>query len=281
MNGTIFDIQRFSIHDGPGIRTTIFLKGCNLKCLWCHNPESQAHHSELLFYQDKCIGCGACKQVCPKNEEDPCVACGNCTMACSQNARELAGKTVSPEEVTEIILKDKKYYLTSGGGITLSGGEPLLQSDFSLEILKKAKANGLHTAIETAGNVKWEIFEKVLPYLDLILFDIKAIDEETHRYCTGVSNKLILENAEKLKKQSVKILFRMPVVPTYNDAEVTNVRAFTEGFDLELMPYHEIAKNKYRALSRPYQTEAVVPPTKEEMEKMAAEHHAIYSPSGI
>lgn len=281
MDGKIFDIQRFSIHDGPGIRTTVFLKGCNLKCLWCHNPESQSSTDELLFYQDKCIGCGACRRVCRKNENEPCVACGKCVTVCPRDARELAGKTVSAKEVMETVLKDKKYYVTSGGGVTLSGGEPLLQRDFVLEILKNAKANDLHTAIETAGNVQWETFEQVLPYLDLILYDIKAIDEKTHRHCTGVSNRLILENAEKLKKQSTKLLFRMPVVPGYNDAEVKRVRAFTEGFDLELMPYHEIAKNKYRALSRPYYTEDASPPSKDEMEKLATEIRAIYSPSGI
>ena len=281
MDGKIFDIQRFSIHDGPGIRTTVFLKGCNLKCLWCHNPESQSSTDELLFYQDKCIGCGACRRVCRKNENEPCVACGKCVTVCPRDARELAGKTVSAKEVMETVLKDKKYYVTSGGGVTLSGGEPLLQRDFVLEILKNAKANDLHTAIETAGNVQWETFEQVLPYLDLILYDIKAIDEKTHRHCTGVSNRLILENAEKLKKQSTKLLFRMPVVPGYNDAEVKRVRAFTEGFDLELMPYHEIAKNKYRALSRPYHTEDASPPSKDEMEKLATEIRAIYSPSGI
>lgn len=281
MNGTIFDIQRFSIYDGPGIRTTVFLKGCNLKCLWCHNPESQLSRSELLFYRDKCIECGACKRICANENNAPCTACGKCVPACPANARELAGKTVSASEVMETVLKDKKYYATSGGGVTLSGGEPLLQSDFAAEILKKAKTNGLHTAIETAGHVNWSVFEKVLPFLDLILYDIKAIDEATHFRCTSVSNKLILENAEKLKKRPVKLLFRMPVVPAYNDKEVTAVRTFTKGFDLELMPYHKTAKNKYKALSRPYLTENAVPPTKEDMEKLASAIDAIYSPSGI
>ena len=283
LKGNIFDVQRFSIHDGPGIRTTVFFKGCNLKCLWCHNPESQKMNPVLLYYRDKCISCGECSKICNNTFTKNCIACGKCADICPQKARRVSGREESTENIVKQVLKDKEYYKTSGGGVTLSGGEPLLQSDFALEILKEVKKAGIHTAIETAGNVKWEIFEKILPHVDLFLFDIKGIDEENHIKNTGVSNKQILENACKLSESGANILFRMPYIPEFNDFEAEAVVKFTKSFnkDLELMAYHNIAIGKYNALNRCYETEKITPPDKDFMKALATKLGAIYSPSGI
>ncbi len=283
IKGSIFDIQRFSIHDGPGIRTTVFFKGCNLKCLWCHNPESQSFKPVLLYYKDKCTGCGECAKLCPNTFSESCTACGKCADICPQKARRVSGRDENAENIVKQVLKDKEYYKTSGGGVTLSGGEPLLQSDLCLEILKEVKKAGIHTAIETAANVKWDIFEKILPYVDLFPFDIKGIDEANHVKNTGVSNKLILENAKKLSEKGANILFRMPYIPDFNDFEAEAVVNFAHSLnkDLELMAYHNIAVGKYSALNRCYETEKVTPPDKEFMKNLAAKLGAIYSPSGI
>ena len=164
----IINIQRFSIHDGPGIRTTVFMKGCNLRCLWCHNPESQSFKPQRMFYKHKCVNCGACKKACDKAFEPECEACGKCVEACHYGAREISGKSIGLEELFREIEKDKDFYEVSGGGVTFSGGEPLLQDEFLLEILKLCKEHHIHTAVETAGNVEWSRIEALLPYLDFI-----------------------------------------------------------------------------------------------------------------
>lgn len=279
MKGTVFDVQRFSIHDGPGIRTTVFLKGCTLRCLWCHNPESQKREPELGFFSHKCTMCGACKKVCEKAFERGCVRCGKCAEVCPTGARELFGKERSGEEVFSVIKRDKEYYLTSGGGVTVSGGEPLLQADFCAEILRLCKEAGIHTAVETAGNVPWENFLKVLPFCDLFLYDVKVMDEDKHRELTGSDNKLILANAEKLRALKKDILFRTPVVPGYNDDQMDKIAAFC-GKNHELLAYHEIGKSKYQALGREY-TVVTRPPSMEEMKSLAERVGAIYSPSGV
>lgn len=281
MEGNIFNIQRFCIYDGPGIRTTVFLKGCNLRCLWCHNPESQRAKKELMLYKDRCVGCGECVKICDKTFSEMCVGCGECVKVCTHGAREVTGRMESVEEVCKVILKDKEYYKTSGGGVTLSGGEVLLQIDFAEALLKECKQHHIHTAIETAANVPWEYFERVLPYLDLIMFDLKSIDEENHIRCTGVSNKRILENAEKLMRTDKKILFRMPVVPGFNDHEVEAVASFVSGYDLELLAYHQTGNGKYEALNMDCFTSDVVPPEKEYMQELAEKNHALYTPTGI
>ncbi len=281
MNGNIFDIQRFSIYDGPGIRTNVFLKGCNLRCLWCHNPESQSAKKQLLFYKNKCVGCKKCSEICDKTFTDKCIACGKCANVCLYGARKISGETVSSDEVVDIVLKDIEYYRTSGGGVTLSGGEPLLQPEFAAEILKKCKEKGVHTAIETAANVSWKNFEYVLPYLDLILCDIKGIDEELHIKNTGVSNRRILENAKKLKESSTKVIFRTPVIPGYNDGEVEKIAKFCSPSEHELLAYHNTALGKYDALNLPYELESVETPTREFMEKLAENVNAKYNFTGI
>ena len=273
----IINIQRFSIHDGPGIRTTVFLKGCNLRCLWCHNPESQSLRSQRMFFRHKCIGCGACIQVCAKAFEPVCNACGKCVEVCRYGAREISGKNISVEECFREIQKDKDFYLVSGGGVTFSGGEPLLQGESLLEILKLCKGDGIHTAIETAGNVEWNQIEAVLPYLDYILYDIKAINEEKHQEFTGVSNRLILENAQKLMKAAKgKLLFRMPVIPGYNDSEYEKIAEFVKGYPLELLPYHTIGKGKYDALGMTYPLDDVKAPTAEDMRRLADKYEHVF-----
>ena len=281
MNGKIFDIQRFSIFDGPGIRTNVFLKGCNLRCLWCHNPESQKCESQLMFYKNKCTLCGECKKMCEKAFTAECVSCGKCVSVCHSGARKITGREMSADEVVSEILKDRAFYETSGGGVTLSGGEPLLQIDFAVVILKKCREKNINTAIETAANVPWEFFEKALPFLDNILCDVKCIDSALHKKLTGVSNERILENAEKLKKENVNLVFRMPVIPTLNDGEVQAVKAFAGDTPLELLAYHSTGKGKYDALGEEYLIDEIVPPTTEYMNSLAEKNSCVYSPTGI
>ena len=215
MKAIIFDIQRGSYVDGPGIRTTVFFKGCNLKCKWCHNPESQSCKKQMLFYKDKCSGCGKCKTVCQYSLKN-CDFCGKCALFCPNEAREICGKEYTIEEVFAEIIKDKDFYLSSGGGVTFSGGECMLQIDFLREILQKCKENGIHTAVDTAGSVPWEYFERILPYTDLYLYDVKCISEELHKDGTGAANTLILKNLKKLSKTEKEIIVRAPVIPEFN-----------------------------------------------------------------
>ena len=281
MNGKIFDIQRFSIYDGPGIRTNVFLKGCNLRCLWCHNPESQSMKNELMLNHDKCVDCGECSKICDKTFTSDCTACGKCAEVCAHKARKIKGETVSAENIVKTVLKDNEFYKTSGGGVTLSGGEPLLQADFAAEILKKCKESGIHTAIETALNVKWESVEKILPYTDLVLCDIKCIDEKKHIDCTGVSNKLILENAQKLRASGVNVIFRTPVIPGYNDDEIGKIAEFCGDYEYEILAYHKTGCGKYKSLGREYALSSVEPPSAEFMNGLSEKYGAKYNRTGM
>ena len=246
MKATIFDIERNSYVDGPGIRTTVFFKGCNLRCKWCHNPESQNFEKEILFYRNKCTDCGRCKNLTADDEN----------FFCFNDAKEICGKEYTVDEVFDEIIKDKAYYETSGGGVTFSGGECMLQIDFLCEILKKCKDNGIHTAVDTAGHILWESFEKIIPFTDLFLYDVKAMDKEIHRKNTGVGNELILENLAKLLKQGVNVWIRIPIVSGVNDnkADLEEVKTFFEqnGYPkkIELLSYHAMGEHKYAALSR-------------------------------
>ena len=271
ITATIFDIQRNSYVDGPGIRTTVFFKGCNLRCAWCHNPESQSAEKEMLFYKNRCIGCGKCKEKCAYRLEK-CELCGKCTIFCPKDAREICGKEYTTEEVMKEILKDKALYEASGGGVTFSGGECMLQIDFLEEILKECKKNGLHTAVDTAGHVPFSYFERILPYTDLFLYDIKCLDSEKHEKFTGVKNERILENLEGLLKGGAAVWIRIPVIPGVNDEneEMQGIKALLDSFEkpekVELLPYHAMGEHKYGALGR--EAEVFSVPSKERMEAL-------------
>lgn len=249
----IFDIQRNSFVDGPGIRTTVFFKGCNLRCKWCHNPESQSFEKQMMFYKDKCTGCGKCREVCP-NHLKKCDFCGKCELYCPADARKVCGREYTPAEVFAEVIKDKAFYDNSGGGVTFSGGECMLQLDFLREILEKCKSAGIHTAVDTAGNVPWKSFEKILPFTDLFLYDIKAFGAELHRKGTGVSNELILENLKNLSGRA-DVIVRIPVIGGYNDndEEIRQIADFLKQIKIikaELLPYHAMGEHKYTALGR-------------------------------
>ena len=253
MKGFIFDIERGSYVDGPGIRTTVFFKGCNLRCAWCHNPESQSPKPQMMFYKNKCTGCGKCKEKCP-NHLESCELCGKCTIYCPHDAREICGKEYTVDEVMREILKDKVFYENSGGGVTFSGGECMLQIDFLEEILKECKKNGIRTAVDTAGHVPYESFERILPHTDLFLYDVKCFDSVKHKQYTGVGNKLILDNLKTLLGTGKAVWVRIPIIPTVNDTEeeMQQISAFLEAHKsyerVELLPYHAMGQHKYSAL---------------------------------
>ena len=271
MKATIFDIARGSYVDGPGIRTTVFFKGCNLHCAWCHNPESQSKNIQMMFYASKCVSCGNCKEKCP-NSLEKCDLCGNCTIFCAHGAREICGKEYTVDEVMSEILKDKLFYEASGGGVTFSGGECMLQIDFLLELLKACKAEGIHTAVDTAGHIPYEYFEKIFPYTDLFLYDFKCFDTETHKKYTGVGNELILQNLARLLKEKVPLWIRIPIIPDVNDSEdeIKSILGFItengKAEKIELLPYHTMGEHKYAAIGKAVQKFTV--PNDEKMEQL-------------
>ncbi len=287
MQGIITEIQRFSVHDGPGIRTTIFFKGCNLRCFWCHNPETHRMEPELQLQLVRCIGCGACFAVCPHEAHqmvdgqraflrERCQACGRCAAECFAEALVLIGRRVEVEEVMAEVRADRPFYANSGGGVTLSGGEPLLQPAFCRALLAACRAEGIHTAIETAADVPWERIEGLLPLLDLVMLDIKTLDDGVHRASTGVSNARILENARRLGATGKPLIVRTPVVPGVNDQveAIGAIARFAAGLPglvrYELLPFHPMAANKYDSLGRSYAARTLPRPAPEAMETLAA-----------
>ena len=255
----IFDVQRNSFVDGPGIRTTVFFKGCNLQCAWCHNPESQSPKIQLLYFKDKCFGCNRCKAACPHNFKH-CTFCGACAALCPNNARELCGSEYSANVLVQEVLKDKRFYEHSGGGVTFSGGECMLQIDFLETMLKKCKEHGLHTAIDTAGNVPFSYFERILPFTDLLLYDVKCFDSIKHKHYTGAGNELILENLSKLLQRGNDIWVRIPVIADINDSEqeMLAIKAFLDTYGtpkrIQLLPYHAMGMHKYAAIQKDAQS---------------------------
>ena len=259
----IFEIKPFAVHDGPGIRTTVFFKGCPLRCVWCHNPEGLFKAPQLAAYAHKCISCGSCAAACPQGAHqlregshvflrENCISCGTCVGVCPQNALTLYGKEVTLEWLLPQLLADKEFYDASGGGVTLSGGECLLQPDFCAALLRELKANGIHTAVDTCGAVPREAFDMVLPYTDLFLYDVKAVDSSLHRRLTGRDNEQILKNLLALDRVGAEIELRVPVIPGCNDSEPDAIRAFAKTLrhphKLTLLPYHNLAGSKYAAL---------------------------------
>ena len=287
VTGVVTDIQHFSIHDGPGIRTTVFVKGCNLRCFWCHNPETIAVRPELQYFPDRCIACGACVEVCPESahavrdgkhsfDRARCTGCGACAQVCYARALEMAGRIRTAQEVVQIVLRDRVFYETSGGGVTVSGGEPLLQPDFTRSVLAGCREAGIHTAIETAGNVSWDRIATVLPVTDLVMMDIKTMDPVTHRREIGASNARVLENARRLSESGVPLIVRTPVVPGVNDEEasVGAIAAFASELPTlvgyELLRFHMMAGAKYAALDLECRAADLPGPTTEQLDRLAA-----------
>lgn len=276
----IINITRFCTDDGPGIRTTVFLKGCPLRCAWCHNPESQDPTPEILWDMQKCSLCGLCAEVCKAKAHrvedgrhlfspDKCTRCGRCAEVCPIGALELSGKRVSTAEVFEEIKKDAVFYTTSGGGVTVSGGEPLMFPDFTAELLRFCKEEGIHTVIETSGFANRSALDKVLPFCDLILFDIKENCEERHKKYTGVPQKPIIENLRYIDESGVPTLLRAPIIPGFNDRDehFSALRALKKSLKncrgLQIMPYHSMGAYKYKKLQREYLCDIVPEPDAE------------------
>jgi pyruvate formate lyase activating enzyme len=293
--GIVFNIQRFSLHDGPGIRTTVFLKGCSMRCFWCHNPEGIAPGPELQYFAGLCIGCGKCAQVCPVGahvvdgsghafSRERCTMCGGeearCVAACPAAALVAVGRPMDTEEVAAEVLRDAPFYATSGGGLTLSGGEPLLQHEFARTILERCADAGVHTAVETAGCYPWGLLEGILPVTRLLMMDVKHMDPMKHREATGVDNALILENVRRAAATDVPLVVRVPVVPGVNDTagEIAAIREFTRGLvdarrggspiSLELMTFNRLASGKYRSLGADDPYEGLAAPSAERMTEL-------------
>ena len=277
---TVFNIQRFCINDGPGIRTTVFLKGCMLRCLWCHNPESNSPTPQLMLHKINCIGCGECVQSCPKGlhsfdsdgqhkiDRALCTSCGTCADACV-GALEICGKDMTVDEILAEVMKDESFYKNSGGGMTISGGDPLFSPAFTLELLKKAKDKGLHTCIETCGHAKWEDVEALIPYVDLFLWDVKETDSLRHKEYTGVSNERIMENLRRLDAAGAEIILRCPIIPGYNDREehLLSIGRLAEELssvvEVNVEPYHPMGSSKSEELGEEYPLQNIPFPEKE------------------
>ncbi len=285
-NGIIFDIKKFSIHDGPGIRTTVFLKGCPLSCQWCHNPESQRSVREKLFAVRRCIGCRECLAACPAKavcetetgivtDQEKCLQCGTCSDICPAEACETAGREMTVNQVMDDIEKDMAFFDESGGGVTFSGGEPLSQPDFLSALLTACKERRIHTAVDTSGFSPWHVIDRIRHQVDVILFDLKLMNDEKHRQFTGVSNRGILENLRSLSFGGHRIRIRIPVVPGITDDEdnISAIGLFAAGLPsvppIDLLPYHHLAAAKYERLGRNYSLKDIQPPLVDSMTRIA------------
>lgn len=287
----VFEIERYATKDGPGIRTVVFFKGCNLRCIWCQNPESHLMKPEVMYSAEQCAGCRKCLSACPNgsikeippfgfiSNHDTCLLCGACVDACFYAARKIVGQKYTIDNLMEEILKDKHFYDNSGGGVTFSGGEPLLQYKAVSEIARQCRSRGIHTALETAGHVEWTVFKAIVPYMDLIFYDVKHIDGKLHKAYTGVSNKLILENLQKLSMQFDNIIVRIPIVPNVNNTIDVQRRIYsflsksTRVKTVELLPFNKLGAGKYNGLGRVYEMGNTKSMHKEDCHPFAEEAH--------
>ena len=277
----IFNIQKFSLHDGPGIRTTVFIKGCPLRCRWCANPESQSARMQLLYDRAKCLLCGRCEAGCPAQairltpdgvriDEDACAQCGQCAASCPGDALSVEGKPMTVNEVLRVCMQDQMFYEESGGGVTLSGGEPLVHPEFALALLTALRQKGVHTALETTGCVAPEVFERVTAQADLLLFDVKHPDAERHRWGTGVDNGTILANLRRAVAAGKAVLPRIPVIPGFNNS-IDAARQFAALLNgvgakrVQLLPFHQFGEKKYALLGRDYDMSNVKPLHEEDL----------------
>jgi pyruvate formate lyase activating enzyme len=287
MTGTIFNIMRFAVNDGPGIRTTVFLKGCPLACAWCHNPEGLTIAHEVAYRQDRCAHCGACIEACPEHAlsegvtgvqraQELCVACGTCAGTCVTGAREEMGREITVDALMRELVKDRVFYDESGGGVTFSGGEPLLQYEFLMEALTACRTADLRTAVETTGFASWEKVRALIPLTDLFLYDVKLMDGERHRQFTGVSNTRILENLRALADAGAQVTVRVPLVPGVNDDEenIRQIARFVADLgtvpSIHLLPFHAGASGKYHALGMEYTMEGMRSPSPASLQSLAS-----------
>lgn len=294
MTGRIFDIQKFSIHDGPGIRTTVFFKGCSLNCAWCHNPESISKNKQIQTYFSKCIGCGKCFEVCKEGahiifngsrlyQRQLCKSCGECVSECYSGALVMTGFDITVDDLMTKIEADAPFYSDSDGGVTFSGGEPLLQPDFLVDVLKCCKDIGIHTAVDTAGNVPFKNIEMVMPYTDLFLYDLKAMNDEVHKEFTGVSNKLLLSNLKELDSYGANIRIRVPVITGANDtdSEFIAMAVFLSKLKniegVEPLAYHSLGVGKLESMGKKDNNIIFETPTTDRMEYI----RLIFSEAGL
>lgn len=293
MEGIITNIQRFSTGDGPGIRTTVFVKGCPLRCLWCQNPETWSIEPQIAWYRSKCVECGKCIEVCPNESilpnqetlvpEESCEACGKCVEACPKGARELIGERMDSSEVLEEVLKDKVFYEESGGGVTVSGGEALVQPEFTKELLQRCHEEGVPTALDTSGHFKFEKVEVALPFTDLVLYDLKHSNPDKHRGLTGVGLEKIRKNIKKIDESGTRIWIRTPIVPGHTDGEenISKIAEFIAHLEnverYDLLPYNPLVESDYENINKIYPLKGLEEPRKEKMEKLKkiAESHGI------
>ena len=281
--GLIFNIQPFSIHDGPGIRTTLFTKGCPLRCQWCSNPDGWNAFAEIMTRDSKCVRCGRCAKACPVKaitvDEDwrkidwaRCSLCLECARVCPNGAIIISGKSMSVDEVVQELARDRLFYENSGGGVTISGGEPLMQAEFVAQAFEACKEKGIHTALDTTGLAPWETMESVLEHVDLVLYDLKHMDPEIHKRRTGVSNELILSNLQKTAHK-IRTWVRIPVIPGFNDSDldIQQIVDFSATLPVEkvsLLPYHGWAHAKYEALGIEYPMKGSQPPSDERINEI-------------
>lgn len=264
----IFNIQKFSLHDGPGIRTTVFFKGCPLNCLWCHNPESQSYSKQFIYNREKCSECGQCKKVCPEKE---CICCGRCLDVCPNNAREIAGDSYTVNQLLKEIEKDRPFYEQTKGGVTFSGGEAMTQINFLEEIITACKNSGISVVIDTCGYVPWGNFLRILDKTDLFLYDLKLMDPLLHKKYTGQDNQLILENLKELSRRGAKINLRLPLIEGINtkDDQLKEIIQFINGLkiaEVSLLPYHDLGRSKYEKLG--IEGEMFLSPSLERLEEI-------------